>query len=73
LLEKRMDDWIARRERETGAASPMRADLRSHGMLAGKGPFGSAQEAYDVLHVNPMRVGRTVHTLVEKLRALGYA
>jgi len=73
LLGERMEAWIARREKETGAASPMRADLRSHGMVEGQGPFESSQQAYDTLHVNPMRVGRTVRTLVEKLRALGYA
>jgi arylsulfatase A-like enzyme len=73
LLEGRMQEWIARRERETGAPSPMRADLRSHGGLSGQGPFRSAQEAYDALRVNPLGAGRPVRTPLEKLRALGYA
>jgi len=73
FLEKRMADWIARREDETGVANPMWADLRSHGLQDGQGPFLSSQQAYDALRVNPMRLGQAVRTLFERLRALGYA
>ena len=73
LLERRMADWIARREAETGAPSPMRADLRAHGSLPGQGPFRSSQEAYDCLRINPLGARRPPRTALEKLRALGYA
>ncbi len=74
VLEKRMADWIGRREREAAVVNPMWADLRSHGLEhAGQGPFLSSQQAYDTLRVNPMRLGRAVRTLLERMRALGYA
>jgi arylsulfatase A-like enzyme len=72
-LERRMAEWIARREHEAEVANPMWADLRSHGLQAGQGAFLSSQQAYDALRVNPMRLGQAVRTLFERMRALGYA
>ena len=73
LLEKRMGDWIARRERETGQPNPMLTNLRVHLSQEKAGPFQSSQEAYDALRINPLEPGRRVQTPLERLRALGYA
>ena len=74
LLEKRMEDWIARREKRD-----RRARTRCGPTCAPTaGPRGTARSSprsrpTTPCTSNPMRVGRTVRTLVEKLRALGYA
>ena len=49
LLEKRMQAWIARRERETGRTNPMFTNVNWHGKEGG--PFKSSQEAYDRLYI----------------------
>ena len=50
MLRKRMEDWIARRERETGNTNPMVTNVDWHG-ITGHGPFKSSQEAYDSVHI----------------------
>lgn len=50
MLRKRMEDWIARRERETGNTNPMFTNVDWHG-IKGHGPFKSSQEAYDSVHI----------------------
>ena len=49
MLLARMKAHIARREQETGRKNPMEINLNWHGKNAG--PFKSAQEAYDTLHI----------------------
>ena len=49
-LRKRMEDWIAKREKETGNTNPMYTNVDWHGMK-GHGPFKSSQEAYDSVHI----------------------
>jgi arylsulfatase A-like enzyme len=50
FLRKRMDDHIARRERETGLPNPIHHQGDWHGH-DGIGPFTSSQQAYDTLHI----------------------
>ena len=49
-LKKRMDDWIAKREKETGRPNPMFTNVNWHG-TEHDGPFESSQQAYDTLHI----------------------
>ena len=50
-LQQRMQDWIAKREKETGRPNPMYTNLQWHGSTDHKGPFESSQQAYDTLHI----------------------
>ncbi len=49
-LQKRMNDWIAKREAETGLPNPIHTQGDWHGH-AGVGPFKTSQQAYDTLHI----------------------
>ena len=49
-LRKQMEDWIAKREKETGNTNPMYTNGDWHG-IQGHGPFKSSQEAYDSVHI----------------------
>ncbi len=49
-LEHKMQEHIARRERETGRPNPMYTNLDWHGLGLGRG-FLSSQEAYDSLYI----------------------
>ncbi len=51
MLTKRMHEWIARRESETGNKNPIYTPGVWHGHQAITGPFESAQQAYDTLHI----------------------
>ena len=50
-LSERMNAWIAKREKETGAANPMFSNLNWHGSKTHEGPFTSSQQAYDTMHI----------------------
>jgi arylsulfatase A-like enzyme len=50
FLRKRMEDHIARRERETGLPNPIHHQGDWHGH-EGVGAFTSSQQAYDTLHI----------------------
>lgn len=50
FLKARMEEWIARRERETGLPNPIDSPGDWHGH-DGVGPFTSSQQAYDTLHI----------------------
>ena len=50
-LTSRMNNWIARREQETGTDNPMFTNLNWHGSKEHEGPFESSQQAYDTLHI----------------------
>lgn len=53
LLQRRMERFIRRRERQTGITNPMLTQGDWHGHK-GVGPFTSSQQAYDTLHIgNP--------------------
>ncbi|MCX6381619.1 MAG: sulfatase-like hydrolase/transferase [Armatimonadetes bacterium] len=49
-LTKRMNDYIARREEETGLPNPIHNQGDWHGS-EGVGPFKTSQQAYDTLHI----------------------
>jgi len=49
-LRKRMDDYIAKRVRETGLPNPIHHQGDWHGH-EGLGAFSSSQQAYDTLHI----------------------
>ncbi len=58
LLRKRMDDYIARREQETGLSNPIHTQGDWHG-FEGLGPFKTSQQAYDTLHIgDPKQAAR---------------
>jgi arylsulfatase A-like enzyme len=50
FLRKRMEDHIARRERETSLPNPIHHQGDWHGH-EGVGPFTSSRQAYDTLHI----------------------
>jgi hypothetical protein len=50
-LRERLENWVARREKETGRTNPMYTNLNWHGSSAQDGPFTSSQQAYDTLHI----------------------
>ena len=53
-----MDDWIAKREKETGLQNPMLTQGDWHG-LEGVGPFQSSEQAYNSLHIgDPKQAAR---------------
>ena len=53
-LRGRMENWVARRESETGRTNPMYTNLEWHG-TAHPGPFESSQQAYDTLHIGSVK------------------
>jgi len=58
LLRSRMEQWIARREEETGLPNPIHHQGDWHGH-DGIGPFTSSQQAYDTLHIgDPAQAAR---------------
>jgi arylsulfatase A-like enzyme len=58
LLTARMNRWIEARERETGFPNPLLHQGDWHGH-EGVGPFKSAQQAYDTLHIgDPAQAAR---------------
>ncbi|MGQ9555778.1 MAG: sulfatase family protein [Anaerolineae bacterium] len=50
VLKKRMEQWIAKRERETNLPNPMLTQGDWHG-YAGIGPFKTSEQAYNTLHI----------------------
>jgi len=58
MLEERMLDWIAKREKETGNTNPMYTNLHWHGSPEVPGPFESSQQAYDTLHIGDPEAAR---------------
>jgi len=58
LLRSRMEQWIAKREEETGLPNPIHHQGDWHGH-DGIGPFTSSQQAYDTLHIgDPAQAAR---------------
>lgn len=55
-LRRQMDEWIAKRENETGRTNPMVTNLQWHGL--DRGPFESSQEAYDSLFIGSLTQAR---------------
>lgn len=57
-LRRRMEAWIAKREKETGITNPMVTNLGWHGH--GNEPFKSSQEAYDTLFIGSLRQAKSL-------------
>lgn len=58
LLKGRMEQWIAKREKETGLPNPIMNQGDWHGH-AGVGAFKTSQQAYDTLHIgDPAQAAR---------------
>ena len=58
MLEDRMQAWIARREKDSGHPNPIETNPVWHGLNNRPGPFTSAQEAYDTLHIGSVATAR---------------
>jgi arylsulfatase A-like enzyme len=58
FLEKRMHDWIAKREKETGRTNPIYTNLHWHGAANVAGPFESSEQAYNTLHIGDPEAAR---------------
>ncbi|MCJ7822644.1 MAG: sulfatase-like hydrolase/transferase, partial [Armatimonadetes bacterium] len=57
-LKGRMEQWISKREKETGLPNPMYTQGDWHGH-AGVGAFETSQQAYDTLHIGtPVEAAR---------------
>jgi len=72
LLEGRMNAWIAMREEESGRRNPMFTETRWHGCPGVDGPFTSSQQAYETLHIGPVRTEKKPRSRRDILEALGY-
>jgi len=58
FLRDRMNNWIARREKETGLPNPIHHQGDWHGHI-GVGSFKSSQQAYDTLHIgDPLQAAK---------------
>ncbi|GMV65039.1 MAG: sulfatase [Candidatus Omnitrophica bacterium] len=66
MLEDRMHNWIARREKETGRTNPMYTNLLWHGHDEIGGPFTSSQQAYDTLHIGDPVTAQRLQALAKK-------
>jgi arylsulfatase A-like enzyme len=72
LLQGNLDDWIAKREGESGRRNPLFTETRWHGCPGVDGPFTTSQQAYDTLHIGPVQTEKTLRSRREVLEALGY-
>lgn len=67
LLEERMQDWIARREGQTGRTNPMFTNLNWHGHNCG--PFQTSRQAYDTLHIGSPKAAQALQEASKKRNA----
>ena len=67
-LTERMNNWIAKREKETGEKNPMFTNLQWHGSQAHQGPFESSQQAYDTLHIGSVGAAQKLQAGNKKTR-----
>ena len=58
MLEQRMQDFIAKREKETGRTNPMYTNLDWHGK--GCGPFKTSQQAYEAMHIGSPKAAKAL-------------
>ncbi len=69
FLENRMNEFIKRREAETGRTNPMHTNMDWHGL--GGGPFGTSREAYDKLHIGSPDAARKLQAKLAEEAAEG--
>lgn len=58
ILQDRMNNYIAKREAQTGRINPMYTNTNYHGL--GTGPFKSSQEAYEKLYLGSIHKARAL-------------
>ena len=64
-LTARMENHIAKREKETGRINPMYTNLHWHGR-DDRGPFESSDEAYNTLHIGDVEAARKLQAKIRK-------
>ena len=64
LLEGRMQDWITRREKETGHTNPMVTNATT--WAGASTPFKTSQEAYDTMHIGDVGAARRLQARGKK-------
>lgn len=69
-LTKRMNGWIAKREKEEGITNPMLRQGDWHGHK-GLGPFKSSQQAYDTLHIGDPKQAAKLQAKTDQDKAAG--
>jgi arylsulfatase A-like enzyme len=67
-LRERLDNWVARREKETGRTNPMHTNLNWHGSDH-EGAFTSSRQAYDTLHIGSVGAANRLQAGKEKKAA----
>ena len=51
-MQAKLDQWVAKREQETGRPAPIKTNLNWHGKAGGhEGPFESSEQAYNSLYI----------------------
>jgi len=65
MLRKRMEVFIAKRERETGLANPMLTQGDWHGGV-GVGPLETSQQAYDTFHIGDPEIAKRLQAQSKK-------
>lgn len=58
MLQKRMKDYIAKREEQTGRTNPMFTNTNYHGQ--GDGPIKTSEEAYEKLYLGSITSARAI-------------
>jgi hypothetical protein len=64
-LSDRMDDWIKKREKETGRTSPIVNEIHWHG-FEDKGSFQSSDEAYNTMHIGDTQAAQKLQAALKK-------
>ena len=60
-----MDDWITKREKETGRAAPIVNEIHWH-CFEDKGPFQSSDEAYNSMHIGDAKAAQKLQAALKK-------
>jgi arylsulfatase A-like enzyme len=64
-LSERMDNWIAKREKETGRTAPIVNELHWHGN-EDKGPFETSDEAYNTMHIGDTKAAQKLQAALKE-------
>ncbi|GHU01133.1 sulfatase [Spirochaetia bacterium] len=65
VLSDRMDNWIKKREKETGRPAPVVTNIHWHGM-EDRGPFTSSDEAYNGMHIGDTKTAEKLQAALKK-------
>jgi arylsulfatase A-like enzyme len=66
MLEKRMQAWIAKREKQTGHKNPMVTTLQWHGCKGVTGSFKTSRQAYNSFHIGDPETARRLQLKAEE-------